>query len=179
MSAQTAIVDAIRLVLGASYDVGWTQRAQGWTAPANVRLRVVSRPRRGVDETRLSAEGANDVRERVYGVRSLRVQVTCETLDQDLADSAHETADVLVAGLNRSDVEATLEAAGLGVPRTTTPIEADYQDDHGDWRSAVVFECWFPTHRTHTGPLVPIVHQVEFAGVVENGPDVGPETVSD
>lgn len=179
MSAQTAIVSAIQTILGASYDVAWGQVAQGWTQPANVRLRVLSRQAHGVDEVRYFPEGPNDLREKIVGQRTLRVQVTCETLDQDLVDSAHETADVLVAGFQRSDVEAILAADSLGVPRTTTPIDVDYQDEHGDWRSAVVFEAWFPASRTHVGPLVPIVHKVEFRGDMETGTDIGPETVDD
>ena len=82
-------------------------------------------------------------------------------------------------GFERTDVQDLLSAANLGGAQTQTPVQVDYQDDHGDWRSAVLFEVWFNTHRTHVGALIPRVKAVEVTGDMDGGPDVGPFTVED
>lgn len=166
MSIQTAIPAALALIVP-GLDATWRDRETGFRADRHVKLRVLSRPRIGVDEIRHSDPDEIDgsMVERVYGVRRLTVQITVETQDQDIADSAHALAEDLRTGLERSDVEALLEADDLGSPRTTEPREIPYRDPSGRWRSAVVFEAWFPAHTSHTGPIVDTVGSVEVEGL--------------
>ena len=168
MSIQTAIPAAIQAVVP-GLDVTWRDREGGFRADRHVRLRILSRPRRGVDELRHGDPdpGTGLMRERVYGVRRLTVQVAIETQDQDYDDSAEALAEEIRTGLSgRSDTEALFDAADLGVPTTTEPRSVPYRDPSGRWRSAVVFELWFPTSTSHTGPEIEAVGTVEAAGGV-------------
>lgn len=175
---QTRIPEAVRTILGDAFDVGWKDRASRWRNPSHVLLSVLDTPARGRDERRYTAEGPDDVRERVYGVRRLVVQFEVEHQAQSLGESAQATAEALRAGLHRSDVADILEAAGLGVAIVQPGRTVNYPDDSGRWRSVVLFDVFFNAHVSHTGPLVPVIKQIEFSGAVENGPDMGPETVS-
>lgn len=180
MSVQTAIPEAIKLILGdQGFDVDWGPKTARWRdGGRHVLLSVQNRTRIGTDEKRY-AEGADpdDVVERVYGVRRLVVQVQVETDDQDLDANASELGDVIATGLSRTDVLAVLEAAGLGNPRVQPQQRGDYRDEHGDTRSGVVFEIWFNTHRTHVGATIPRIRAAEVGGEIEDGPTVGPVEV--
>lgn len=181
MSIQTALVAAVRLILDDDeYDVGWGRRSAEWRAESHTVISYVSTARRGVDERRYADVGTDDMRERVYGNRVVRVQFTVHTDDQDVAESAHEIAGRLVAGFSRSDVAELLDSEDLGGIRPQDPIDASYVDEHGDERSVAVFEVWFNTHRTHTGTVIPRVKALEYSGTTEgsiNDPTVGPTTV--
>lgn len=169
MAIQTALPAVIRLILGdESADVTWKNREAGFRADSNVRLSIVSRPRRGVDETRYADPAVDgSMVERVYGVRRLTVQVQVETQDQDYTASAADRAETIRTGFHRSDVEALLDAEDLGGVQTQDVRVVDYKDAHGRWRSAAVFEVWFNTHTTHVGPTVDTVGSVEVTGTVD------------
>ncbi len=188
MTVQAAILEAVSTIMAdATYDVDWEKRRARWrNASGHVLVTRLSQARKGVDEVRTSLVGSggpvpvyNDLRERVYGVRVLRLQFTCVTDDQDLADSAHEIADRIIAGFSFHDVEAILDAADIGVPRCTEPRDISFFDDAGDERSAVVFEAAFNTSRTQTNPtLLPRVKAVEFSGELDDSDVlVGPTEV--
>lgn len=172
LAVQTALDDL-------EADVGWHHKESRWRSATHVRLRVLSVSRKGRDERRTTAVGDDDLRERVYGIRVLRIQITCEAQDQDLAQSAWNTAETVSTGLHESDVATVLETAGLGLASITPPLGVDYMDASGRTRSAVVFDVSLNTHTSQTGPLIPRVKSLEFTGTIENGPDIGPETVSE
>ena len=177
----TAILLAAQTALGdLAYDVGWAHKEARWrSSVGQVQMKILSNARKGRDELRYTAEGDDDIRERVYGVRVLRIQVTCEAQDQDLAQSAWEVAETLSTGLRASDSIAILDTAEIGVASITPPLGVDYPDAHGRTRSAVVFDVAFNAHTSQTGPLIPRVKSVEFEGTIENGPDIGPVTVTE
>jgi hypothetical protein len=177
---QTTLPAAVRLILGDATDVVWKDRAEGqaFRAAVTVRLNIVSRIRLGVDEQRHAQEGADDLRETIVGNRRIAVQFQVETRDQDLLDSPGELADILAAGLERTDVHDLLAAAGLGSPMVQGAREVPYKDHAGRWRPVAVFEAWFPSARTHEAGLVPRVKAVEFSGDVD-GTTVGPTTVTE
>lgn len=181
MSVQTALPAAIQLILGdQGLDVAWGAKTARWRdSGRHVLLSVVGRPRIGTDERRYAAAvDPDDVTERVYGVRRLVIQVQVETDDQDLDASASELGDVIATGFARSDVLDLLWAEGVGNPRPQPQQRGDYRDDHGDTRSAVVFEIWFNTSRTHTGATIPRLRAAEVSGeIADGGPPIGPVTV--
>jgi hypothetical protein len=160
-------------------DVGWTHKEARWRSAAHVRLRLLSATRKGRDERRYAPEGSDDIRERVYGVRVLRIQVTCEAQDQDLVASAWDLAERVSTGMHEADVVAVLDTAGIGLASITAPTGVDYMDAHRRTRSAVVFDLALNAHTSQVGPLVPRVKSLEFTGTIENGPDIGPEIVSE
>lgn len=182
MTVQAAIVSAIRTIMDdEDFDVRWADREAVFREDtAHVSLRVVSTPRQGVDEVRRTIEGGLPatlpatlplvigLRERVLGNRSLRVQVTVDVDDQDYSESAHEIAETIAQGFNRTDVATILDADRLGVPRCQALIEVPTTDDHRDSRSVVVFEAWFPWRRIHTGPLLDTVREVHGTATVED-----------
>lgn len=160
-------------------DVGWHNREARWRNKRHVRLRVLGLKSKGRDERRYTPEGENDMRERVYGVRVLRVQISCETQDQDLDDSAMSLAEDVAIGLTEAASIAALDSAGVGVATIGDRRPVDYMDEHGRWRSAVVFEVALNGNTSRTGVLIPSIKKIEFTGNIENGPDIGPETVED
>lgn len=177
MTVHTVLPAAIRLVLGAEYDVGWRTREARYRADNHVLLSIVSRARKGHDETRYGALVDGSATERIYGVRRLVIQVQCETQDQDVESSAYAVAEDLRTGLHRSDVEALLDTEHLGGLQTMDVRVIDYRDPSGRWRSAAVFEMWLNTHTTHTAGDVPMVASVEVTGDVgdrETGPGLVP-----
>jgi len=162
---QTSLQTAVQTALGdLAYDVGWKHRDARWRSTRHVLLRVLSAPRKGRDERRYTAEGADDLRERIYGVRTLKIQITCEAQDQDLDESAWAAAEAVSTGLYASDVLTLLDAAGLGVASLSAPASVDYVDAQGRTRSAVWFEATFNTSTSKTGPLIPYVHTIEVIG---------------
>ncbi len=179
MSRETLMIACVRLIMDdPDYDAIWLKRTTGWrTESGKVAINVLSVSRIGVDETRHADEGSDDVRERTYGNRTLRVQFTCESDDQSPESSGMEIAEVLGAGFMRSDVLALLEADDVGNPRPQTPIDVSYESDDTE-RSAAVIEIWFNASRIGAGPLVPIILAAEVSGEIEEVPDaVGPFTV--
>lgn len=180
MTLDTTLIAACRLVLGEEYDVVWEARDTGWRDRGGcVYLSSLGRSTIGVDEPRATAVGATDVQERIYGVRTLRVQVMCEADDQDPEDSAEEIAEALAAGFHRTDVETLLDDENLGGVRVQPRRRIDGPSQHGDTRSIWAFEVWFNTSRTQAGPLVPVVGAVEHTGT-DSETDaviVGPVTV--
>jgi hypothetical protein len=179
---QDALPAAIRTILDdEEADVYWRDRAEGtaFRAAVNVQLTRISSTRIGVDEQRHEQEGADDVRETIVGNRRVIVQFQVETDDQDLADSAHEVAEDIVQGLHRTDVLDALDTgAGLGAGQVQPVREVPYKDKHGRWRSAAMFEVWFPAARAHTGALIARVKTVVASGDVD-GTAVGPLTVDE
>ena len=164
---QTALVDVTRLALDdASYDVGWADREARWRAASHVRLSVLSNAPNGQDERRYTDE-AGDLRERVYGNRRLVISFRCETTDQDLESSALAAADNIAAGLRQSDVEALLDAAGIGLARIENPRVISAPDGKGAIRSVVVLDVRFNAHISKTGPLVTRVESVAGTGTVD------------
>lgn len=119
--------------------------------------------RQGVDERRTALEG-EDIRERIYGNRTLRIQFTVNTNKQTFENTALEIADDLIAGFNRTDVEDVLAAHELGVPVCTDPREITLVDAHKDGRSVAVFEAAFPASRRTGGPLITRIKRVVSAG---------------
>jgi len=177
---QTALPLAVQTALGdLTADVGWTDREARYRAASHVRLSVLSSVPLGREERRYTAEGSDDIRERVYGPRRLVVSIRCETRDQDLISSALQTAEDIAAGLHQSDVEAILDTAGLGVARVEPPRQINAPDGKGKVRSVVVLDVRFNAHGSKTGPLVPYVQAAEIEGTITNGPNVGPFTVTE
>lgn len=181
MPLDTALIASVRLILDdPEYDVTWQDRRTGWRdAGGHVSILPLSVLPRGVDEKRVDATTGQ---ERIYGVRNVRVQVTCETDDQDPGSDAMDLAETLAAGFHRTDVEALLDAADLGGVVCQPRRVVNYPDKHGDQRSAAVFEVWLNTHRTHLGAILDTVGSVEYGGEVadETGAValvVGPTTV--
>lgn len=164
MPLDTALIASVRLILDdETYDVTWQDRRTGWRdAGGHVSILPLSVLRRGVDERRVDADG----QERIYGVRNVRVQVTCETDDQDVGADAMDLAETLAAGFHRTDVEALLDAADLGGVAVQPTRIVNYPDAHGDQRSAAVFEVWLNTHRTHLGAVLDTIGSVEYEGEV-------------
>ncbi len=176
---QAALIAAVRLILGASFDVVWHRRETGFRSDEHCKISVISRSRKGRDEVRFPG-GV----EHVYGVRVLRVQFRIETQDQDLDSSALDLADQLSAGFERTDVRALLDAAHLGGCQIQATIDASGPDEHGDDRSVAIVEIWFNHHVTHTpavetspGYVETVVYSGEAAegagGTVEIGPSEG------
>ena len=172
-SIQTALVTATQTALGdPAADVGWTDREARYRDAEHVRLSVLSAGPNGRDERRYTDEGPDDMRERVYGNRRLVISFRCETRDQDLIESALDMADRIAAGMHRSDVEALLDAAGIGVARVESPRQVNAPDGKGAVRSVVVLDVRFNAHTSHTGPLVPYIKDVFGTGTVEDGPTI-------
>lgn len=172
---QTGLIAAVRLALeDADYDVGWTDREARFRDEAHVRLSVLANVSRGRGERRYAADGADDVRERIYDPRRLVVQIRCETRDQDLDESAMAIAERIEQGLKQSDVEALLDAAQIGIAKIEAPTQVNAPDSGGAVRSIAVLDVRFNAHGSKTGPLVPRVRAVEVTGTIENGPNVGP-----
>lgn len=177
---QTALITAVQTSLGdLSADVGWTDREARYRAPAHVRLSVLANVPLGRAERRYTDEGSDDIRERVYGPRRLVVSFRCETRDQDLISSALQMAEDIAAGLHQSDVEAILDTAGIGVAKVEKTQQINAPDGKGKVRSVVVLDVRFNVGASKTGPLVPYVKAVEVEGTIENGPNVGPFTVTE
>lgn len=133
-----------------------------WRAERAVTLRVASITRLGIDERRASQATATNLRERIYGNRTLRIQMIVDTNDQDLLDSAQEQADLILAGFMRSDVETLLMRSDLGVPVAGPVLVTNAPDAHGDERSIAIVDLVFPWSRCLTGGLVPLLDAVEI-----------------
>jgi len=167
MSVQSTIIACVRLILDdPTYDVHWVDLTSKWVSDAShVELQVVSIPKIGVDERRTTPEGSPEghyVRERIYGNRSLRVQITCNTSNQNLEESGQELAETICAGFARSDVEALLSAASLGIPAPQGVRVANSRSSHGDIRSIAIAELWFPWSRSQTGGLIGTIGEIVF-----------------
>ena len=170
MSLESDLSDIVHLINPAIPAID-TQPDDGTSAWVNdevsVTVQLLSAPRQGHDERRLARAG-NQVRERVYGNRSLRVQFTVNTNKQTFAQTALEVADDLTAGLSRSDVSDILEARDLGVPVCSPVRQVNAPDAHGDVRSIAVFEAVFPSSRRHTGALVDRIDAVNVTGTTDD-----------
>jgi hypothetical protein len=180
VSAQSALIASVRLILAdPAADVRWYDRTSEWVNDtAHIEIVPLSVPRYGVDEQRLaSIDASTSVQETIYGNRSLRLQFTVNRNDQDLADSAVDLADVLVAGFARYDVSLLLEAEHVGIPRCGPVRAISAPDAHGDIRSIAVFEAVFPWSRVHTGGIIPTIGSVEWSGEVEGSASGDPITV--
>lgn len=148
----------------ATQDVQGDEQSSGWISDdMAVTFQIVGFLRKGVDERRTTPEG-DSLRERIYGFRTMRVQFTCDGNRQTLGLTAPEVADALIAGFNRTDVEEILAGQNLGVPRCTDVRQTDYQDPHGDARSAATFEAQFPASRRVAGGLIVPIKSVEVTG---------------
>jgi hypothetical protein len=177
MSVESALVAAVRTITDdATFDVSWGSREARARDATHVLLSLDSLVRKGVDERRYEADG-DDLTERVYAVRRLAVQFRCEAQQQELLFSAMETAEQIAAGLARTDVIEALALEGIGAPRCQPPRVTDYKDG-SRWRSAVVFEAWFPYSRTWTVANVGRVAAVEFSGLVDETIEIGPTMVA-
>jgi hypothetical protein len=145
-------------------DVQGDEQSSGWISDdMGVTFQIVGFLRRGVDERRAAVEG-DSLRERIYGFRTMRVQFTCDGNRQTLGLTAPEVADALIAGFNRTDIEEILAGQNLGVPWCTAVRQTDYQNIHGDARSAATFEAQFPASRRVAGGLVVPIKSIEVTG---------------
>lgn len=190
MALDDTLIACVRLIRDdPDYDVKIDGRpdAVGWaTDSGNVRISGLGIQRQGEDEQRLRASG-DVLTETIFGNRTLRLQFTVDTNSQTWADTAQEAADDLRAGLCRQDVIALLNVENLGVPRCGDVRIVPYRDDHGDWRSAAVFEAVFPWSRRHTPPAgvtIDRIGAVEYTGSpitggVNDPHAIGPNTVSE
>ena len=168
MTVQETLIACVRTIIGSGADVRLYDKQSMWVDDtAHVEITILSMPRIGVDERRVTAEG-DSLRERIYGNRSLRVQMLCNTNDQDLAQSGQELADSIVAGFMRTDVEEALALVDLGVPRSLPVRTSNARDDHGDTRSIGIVELWFPWSRSQTGGLIGTIGQVDYTGTIDN-----------
>ena len=182
MTAQEAIIASARLIIGdPAADVRWYDRRSTWVNDrAHVEIIPLSVPRFGVDEQRLAQipnSPTSEARETIYGNRSLRLQFTVNTSNQNLAASAVERADDLIAGFSRYDVSLLLEAEHVGIPRCGPVRAISAPDAHGDVRSIAVFEAAFPWSRAHTGGTIPTIGSVEWSGEVEGSASGDPITL--
>lgn len=178
MTVQEIVIECVRIILdNPSADVRWYDRTNEWVEDsAHVEITVLSIPRVGVDEKRTSPEGATNVRERIYGNRTLKLQIVCNTSDQDLLDSGQELADQIGTGFNRSDVSDLLASVDLGVPRSTPVRAINAPDAHGDQRSIGAIELWFPWSRSQRGGLLGTIGTIAYTGDVDETPIVGTVT---
>lgn len=169
MTAQEAVIQCVRLILNdPSADVRWYDRASTWVNDsAHIEITVLSIPRVGVDEPRHVAEGLN-LRETIYGNRTLKLQLVCNTNDGDFLDSGPELADRIVAGFMRSDVEAVLQGAHLGVPRSVPVRTINAPDAHGDIRAIGAVELWFPWSRADRAGLLNTIGTIAYTGTVDD-----------
>jgi hypothetical protein len=188
MALDATLIACVRLIRDdPDFDVQIDGNQDGWASDAlNVRISGLGIARQGVDEVRLRASG-DVLSERIFGNRTLRLQFTVDANSQTWLASAQEAADDLAAGLSRADVATLLRAENLGVPRCSDIRIVPYRDEHGDWRSAAVFEAVFPWSRRHVpaaSVTVDRIGAVEFTGTPitggQNDPHtIGPETVSE
>ncbi len=177
---QANLVTAVQTALGdVSADVTWVDRTNGWRSTANVKLQVIAFKSIGRGERRYADSGVDDLQERIYGPRRFTVQFMCETQDQDLAASALANAETIAARFESSDVDALLDAAGLGVAQISEVRQVNRPDGHDRVRSVAVFDIRFNAHTSITGPIVERLRAVEISGTVENGPDTGPTVISE
>lgn len=175
----SALIEVIRTASGISdLDVYWVEQPQGWRSDVHVRLDPIAFVGQGRDETRQATVGTQ-VQQRVYGVRSLTVQVTCETQAQGLAGSAWALADDISTGLYREDTRDLLNNdAELGVATLGGVTQATYTDKHKRRRSAAVFPVTFNAQTTRMGRLIDFIGSVGYSGRILH-PDDSETVITD
>lgn len=175
MTVQETILEAVRTIMGdPAFDVRWYDRKSEWVSDdGHVEITVLNIPRFGVDERRLTPQAGdpNTFDETIFGNRSLRLQLTCNTNDQDLLDSGQELAETIAAGFSRHDVEIALAAVHLGVPQSQGVRVINAPDAHGDIRSIGVVELWFPWSRAQAGGTVGTIGTIDYSGEIDEVPD--------
>lgn len=161
---QTGMIAAVRAAARTpGLDVYWTERTNAWHADAEVKLDVVSFEGIGVDEPRRTIldEGIQD---RMYGVRTLRIQFTCEVQHQTLGASAMFLADQVMSGLRSTPARAALMSANVAPALTSVARAIPYTDDHGRRRSVVVFDILFNTSTTIVFDVDPWTEEILAEG---------------
>lgn len=161
------LIAAIREAAGdPNLPVFWQEQPQGWRADTHVKLDLIGFGTVGPGEIR-RVVSATQIQQRVYQVRTLTLQVTCETQSQTLANSSLALADDISAGLRREDVRDLLNTSvDLGVATVGGITHASYTDGHKRRRSASVFPVTFNAQTTRAGRLIDFIRSVSYEGVV-------------
>lgn len=170
MSLSGALIEAVRLAVSdPSLDVRIADRTSRWVSDvANVSIRALGFRRIGIDESRVRDDGdpSGNLRETIHGVRVVRLQIVVDGDTHDLGLASEDLADQIVAGLERSDVRALLEAENLSAATCGPVLTAPVRGDAGDTRSVAIFDLAFNTSRDVRGDLVAWIETAPLSSVL-------------
>lgn len=165
---ETGIPSAIReAAQDPDLSVVWAEQPAGssWIPAVHVKLRLRRMTRVGHGET-VYVDEAGQARPVVRWPRLLSVQVQVETQSQTLAAAALALADEIHAGLRLSEAHAALAAAGLALGSSAPMVLADFTDDAGRRRSAVIWEIELNASTQILGPLAEWMASVEYGATI-------------
>ena len=149
----------------ANLQVEWEHTTAVFRDDLYVDLSFVSIAGAGRDERR-GTVNAEDITERVYGVRLINIQIKVDSQDQPF--NALEVASKIKAGLYSQAVRDLLVEMGLGLSTVSDPRYVPYRSAHDRMRGSAVLEAVFNADTTVTLPAIPFVDRVSG-----DSPDLG------